>query len=158
MVRFVHDLMTHDQMTMCKKEVPGHQIPLHPRQLSSVELQASPGKQVAKVSQSCQQHIPAGFVVVVVVVVVVAGAHFSSQPATQEANTAGFVGQSAMQVWREPPGQSSGVGDGVGAGVVGACVVVAVQSALQTPMQASNAAPVTTAQAALQAAMEPPGH
>merc|ERR1712127_893101 len=102
---------------MCKKEVLGHHIPLHAWQVSSVELQESPGKQVAKVSQSCQQHIPAGCVVVVVVV---AGAHFSSQPATQTENTAGLVGQS--------------------------------------PMQALNAAPVSTAQAALQAAMEPPGH
>lgn len=81
-------------MTMSEKEVPGHQIPLHAWQLSSVELQASPGKQVASVLQSCQQHIPAG---VVVVVVVVAGAHFASQPATHAANTAGLVGQSAMQ-------------------------------------------------------------
>jgi hypothetical protein len=64
-------------MTVCKKEVLGHQIPLHELQLSSVALQASPGKQVAIVWQSCQQHIPAGFVVVVVVV---AGAHLASQP------------------------------------------------------------------------------
>lgn len=98
--------------------------------------------------------MPAGFVVVVVVV---AGAHFASQPETQTANTAGLVGQSAMQAWREPPGQSSGVGDGDGDGA-GAGVVVAVQSTSQTSMQASNAAPVTTAHAALHAAIEPPGH
>lgn len=138
---------------MCKKEVLGHQIPLHAWQLSSVALHASPGKHVASVSQSCQQHIPGGSVVVVVVV---AGAHCFSQPATHAANTAGLVGQSAMHTDKEPPGQSSGAGEGDGG--IGAGVVVTVQSASQTPMQASKAAPVTTAQAALQADMEPPGH
>merc|ERR1719263_2414578 len=115
------------------KEVLEHQIPLHAWQLSSVELQASPGKQVSIVVQSCQQHIPAGFVVVVVVV---AGAHRSSQLATHAENTTGFFGHPVMHACSEPPGQSSGVGEG-GEGV-GAGVVVAAQSSSQTPMQASK--------------------
>jgi len=64
-----------------------------------------------------------------------------------------------MHADSEPPGQSSGVGDGEGAGVGGAEVVVRVaQSSAQTPTQTSYADPVSTAQAALHAAMEPPGH
>jgi len=40
-------------------------------------------------------------------------AHLSWQPCTQAANTAGFVGQSAMHADKEPPGQSpDGDGDG----------------------------------------------
>jgi hypothetical protein len=82
--------------------------------------------------QSCQQHIPAGFVVVVVVV---AGAHRSSQLATQAENTIGFFGHCEMHVASEPPGQSSGVGDGAGAGAN--VVVVVAQSSPQTPTQTS---------------------
>jgi hypothetical protein len=63
-----------------------------------------------------------------------------------------------MQACNEPPGQSSGTGEGEGAGAGAGVVVAAAQSSSQTWMHASKAAPVTTAQAALQAAIEPPGH
>ena len=112
----------------------------------------SVGKQVAKVSQSSQQHIPAGAGVVV-------GAHSSSQCATHAAKTTGLVGHPPMHADSVPPGQP--LGTGLGAGVVGAgaaVVVAAGQSALHTEMHASYAAPVTTEQAATQALIDPPGH
>lgn len=100
------------------------------------------------VSQSCQQHIPAGGAGVVV------GAHSSSQCATQVAKIVGLVGHPLMHADSDPPGQP--LGDGLGAGA-GASVVVAGQSCLHTETQASYAAPVTTAHAASQALREPPG-
>jgi hypothetical protein len=54
------------------KADPGHQTPLQLWQLSSSLLHASEGKHEDMVSQSPQQHIPAGAGVVVVV-------HSSSQ-------------------------------------------------------------------------------
>jgi len=124
-------------------------MPLQLWQLSSSLLHASEGKHVAMVSQSCQQHIPAGAGVVV-------GAHSSSQCATHAAKTTGLVGQSPMHADSDPPGQPPGTGLGVGAG---AAVVVAVagQSCLHTAMQASYASPVTTEHAAAQALIDPPG-
>jgi len=104
------------------------------------------------VSQSCQQHIPAGAGVVVVV-------HSSSQRATHAAKTAGLVGHSLMHADSDPPGQPLGAG-GVGAGA-GAAVVVAVvlagQSCLHTETHISYASPVTTEHAATQALIDPPG-
>jgi hypothetical protein len=41
--------MFRDQTTTEKEDVLGHQIPLQEWQLPSLELQASPGKQVASV-------------------------------------------------------------------------------------------------------------
>lgn len=101
------------------------------------------------VSQSCQQHIPAGAGVVV-------GAHSSSQCATHTAKTAALVGHPLMHADSVPPGQP--LGDGLGAGV-GAAVVVAVagQSCLHTEMHTSYASPVTTEHAASQALRDPPG-
>jgi len=129
-------------------------MPLQLRQLPSSLLHASDGKHVSVVSQSCQQHIPAGAGVVVVT-------HSSSQRATQEAKIVGLVGQSPMHADRVPPGQplGTGLGDGDGAGAGAAVVVVAVdgQSCLHTETHASYAAPVTTAQAASQALKDPPG-
>merc|ERR1712070_1157801 len=107
-------------------------MPLQPRQLASSALQASPGKHVSMVEQSCQQHIPAG----AAVVVVVGGVHNSSQCATHAAKTEGLVGQSLIHACSDPPGQPPGTGAGAGAGVVGvgagagAGVVVAGQSSL----------------------------
>jgi len=80
------------------------------------------------VSQSCQQHIPAG------AAVVVGGEHTSSQCDTQVAKMAGYVGHPPMQADSDPPGQSLGVGLGAGAG---AAVVVTGQSCLHTETQAS---------------------
>lgn len=85
---------------------PGHQIPLQLWQLSSSELQASVGKHVDIVSQSCQQHIPAGAGEGVVV------AHFSSHDATQTGKIEGFVGHPSMHAFRDPPGQPLGLGLG----------------------------------------------
>jgi len=101
------------------------------------------------VSQSCQQHIPAGAGVVV-------GAHSSSQCATHTAKTAGLVGHPLMHALKVPPGQplGSGLGDGAGAAVV---VAGAGQSCLHTATHASYASPVTTEQAASQALNDPPG-
>jgi hypothetical protein len=131
------------------KDDPGHQMPLQLWQLSSSLLHASEGKHVDMVSQSCQQHIPAGAGVVV-------GVHSSSQWATHTAKTAGLVGHPPMHADNVPPGQPLGTGLGAGAG---AAVVVAVagQSCLHTEMQASYAAPVTTEHAATQALRDPPG-
>merc|ERR1712070_959315 len=98
---------------------PGHQMPAQPWQLSSSLLHASEGKHVDMVSQSCQQHIPAGAGVVV-------GVHSSSQCATHVAKIAGLVGHPLMHADSVPPGQP--LGTGLGAGVVGAGVVVAAHS------------------------------
>lgn len=129
-------------------------MPLQLTQLSSSVLHASPGKHVDRVSQSCQQHIPAGAGVVV-------GAHSSSQCATHAAKTAGLVGHPSMQADNDPPGQplGSGPGGGDGAAVVvaGDAVVVAGQSCLHTATHASYAPPVTTEQASSQALKDPPG-
>jgi hypothetical protein len=100
------------------------------------------------VSQSCQQHIPAGAGAGVVV------AHSSSHDATHTANTAGFVGHPCMHADSDPPGQ--GLGGGLGTVVVVA-VVVAGQSSLHTDTQMSCASPVSTEQAATQAPKDPPG-
>lgn len=121
-------------------------MPLQPWQLSASLLHASAGKHVATVSQSCQQHIPAGTGAGVVVVVV----HLSSHEVTQAAKTAGLVGHPAMQAESEPPGQSLGLG-------VAVVVVDTGQSSLHTEIQISYAAPVTTEHAAIQASMDPPG-
>lgn len=102
------------------------------------------------VSQSCQQHIPEGAGACVVV------AHSASQDCTHTAKTAGLVGHPWMHADRDPPGQPLGSGDGLGAMVV-VVVGIAGQSCLHTEMQTSYASPVTTEQAATQAAMDPPG-
>merc|ERR1712046_572096 len=88
---------------------PGHQMPLQLWELSSSLLHGSVGKHVDMVSQSCQQHIPAG-------AGVVAGAHSSSQCATHAAKTAGLVGHPLMHADSVPPGQPLGTGLGAGAG------------------------------------------
>lgn len=130
------------------KDDPGHQMPLQLWQLSSSLLHASEGKHVDMVSQSCQQHIPAGAGVVV-------GAHSSSQCATHVAKMAGLVGHPLMHADSVPPGQPLGTGLGAGAG---AAVVVAVgQSCLHTETHTSYASPVTTEHAATQALKDPPG-
>lgn len=129
-------------------------MPLQPWQLLSSALHASEGKQVDKVSQSCQQHIPAGDGAGVVVV------HSASQDCTHTEKTAGLVGHPWMHADSDPPGQPLGLGDGLGGGL-GAMVVVTVvvpgQSCLHTEMQTSYASPVTTEQAASQALKDPPG-
>lgn len=125
-------------------------MPLQPWQLLSSVLHASEGKQVASVSQSCQQHIPEGAGAGVVVV------HSASQDCTHTAKTAGFVGHPWIHADKDPPGQLLGLGVGLGAMVV-VLVVVAGQSCLHTEMQMSNAAPVTTEHAASQAPRDPPG-
>lgn len=102
------------------------------------------------VSQSCQQHIPAGAGAGVVVV------HSSSHDATHTAKTAGLVGHPLMHADSDPPGQPLGLGLGLGAAVVVAVVVVG-QSCLHTEMQTSCASPVTTEHAATHAPMDPPG-
>lgn len=103
------------------------------------------------VSQSCQQHIPAGGARVVVV----GGAHSSSQCATHAAKIAGLVGHPLMHADSEPPGQPLGLG-GVGAGAL-VVVAVAGQSSLHTATHASYASPVTIEHAASQALRDPPG-
>jgi hypothetical protein len=126
-------------------------MPLQPWQLSSSLLHAFEGKHVDMVSQSCQQHIPAGAGVVVVV-------HSSSQCATHAAKTVGLVGHALMHADRVPPVQplGAGLGAGVGAAVV-VTVVTAGQSCLHTEMHISYASPVTTEHAATQAPIDPPG-
>jgi len=113
-------------------------------------LHASDGKQVAVVSQSCQQHIPDGAGAGVVVV------HSASQDCTHTAKIAGLVGHPWMHAGSDPPGQPLGLGDGLGTMVV-VVVGVAGQSCLHTEMQTSYASPVTTEQDATQAPMDPPG-
>jgi hypothetical protein len=144
------ELRSVEQPQTNTKEDAGHQMPEQLWQLSSSVLHASEGKHVDMVSQSCQQHIPAG------AGVVVGGAHSSSQCATQVAKIAGLVGHPPMHADNEPPGQPLGTGLGGGAG---AAVVVAGagQSCLHTAMQASYASPVTTEHAASHAIRDPPG-
>lgn len=125
-------------------------MPLQVRQLSSSLLHASEGKHVLRVSQSCQQHIPAGAGEGVVV------AHSSSHDATHTAKTTGSVGHPLMHADRDPPGHSLGLGLELGAAVVVA-VVVSEQSCLHTEMQTSCASPATTEHAATHALMVPPG-
>lgn len=126
-------------------------MPLQPLQLSSSVLHASEGKHEDMVSQSCQQHTPAGATVVVEV-------HSSSQCATHAAKTVGLLGHALMHAFNDPPGQSPGTGLGAGAGAaVVVAVVVAGQSSLHTEMHMSYASPVTTEHAATQALMDPPG-
>jgi len=100
-------------------------MPLQLWQLPSSLLHASEGKHVDMVSQSCQQHIPAG----AGAAVVVAGVQSSSQRATHAAKTVGFVGQSLMQADSDPPGQPPEGDGGDGGGLGGAAVVDAGQSA-----------------------------
>lgn len=133
-----------------KASEPGHQMPLQLWQLFSSVLHASEGKQVDKLSQSCQQHIPEGAGAGVVVV------HSASQDCTHTEKTAGFVGHPWIHADSDPPGQPLGLGGGLGAMVV-VTVVATGQSCLHTEMQTSYAAPVTTEQAASQALKDPPG-
>jgi len=117
------------EQSQTKTEDPAHQIPLQLWQLFSSLLHASEGKHVDRVSQSCQQHIPAGAGVVV-------GVHRSSQCATHVAKMAGFVGHPLMHADSVPPGQPLGTGLGAGAGAA-VVVVVAGQSCLHTEMHTS---------------------
>lgn len=134
-------------MTTAEKSETGHQIPLHPWQLPSSLLHASPGKQVSVIAQSCQQHTPAGVGAVDVVVVVVTVPHFSWHKVTHAGKTAGLVGHPLMHATRQLGGGGAGV----------SVVVAAGQSDWHTPTQISYASPLTTEQALIHASIDPPG-
>lgn len=82
-----------------------------------------------KVSQSCQQHIPAGAGAGVVV------AHFSSHDATHTGKIDGIVGHPSMHAFKDPPGQALGLGLGLG---LGASVVVVIAEQSSPPMVMST--------------------